>query len=134
MSLREEWPKLSPRERDARVAEALGREVVKIWSAEAHAERFYVKPDPDATFIPEWGIRHDPLPFYSTSWEHAGPLLDKLREEGWCVELRHYPACAVDSEAVAIIYTVKSDPYLVARGETLPSAIALAFSLSREQP
>ena len=114
-SLREEWKRLSPRERDARVAEALG-------------ESF--KPDTEALTYAEW------LKPYSTSWEHAGQLLEKLRSEGACVDL--FGACDLDRDSeeetwiATVTWGLDSDlKNEQACGSSAPEAIALAFLLAK---
>jgi hypothetical protein len=111
MSLRDSWPVLSPRERDAKVAEALGLTVRWLGSGP------WVNDNASHA-----------VPPYSTSWEHAGGLLDRLREEASC--------------AFGIRMLVGLPWYLiVVKGESVkadvtcttgPEAIALAFCLSRE--
>jgi hypothetical protein len=94
--LRSLWPSLSSREKDARVAEVLGWRIRKIptldsewWDCHAPppeppAFRVTLRFDRERTrLISE--VRPDGLllPHYSTSWEHAGPLLEALSAEGW---------------------------------------------------
>jgi hypothetical protein len=98
--LREWWATASPRERDAKVAQALG-----------------------------WFMAGQP---YSTSWEHAGPLLDALGSEfDW--EIRRRP----DGVIVTRICRYPAGSAATefgARCETAPEAIALAFCLANGVP
>lgn len=151
MSLREEWPSLSPRERDARVAVALGGAVAWLGLTPENQQPYVVWPDGQSRPVQE----------YTSSWEHAGPLLDKLREEGWTGVLtahlgywllrlsldctkrleggpcRWTPGAPGDPDWCYYCERLKTS-FVAAKeevqvsGEDGPSAIALAFCLSRE--
>lgn len=116
--LREQWPSLSPRERDAKVAEALGYKV--LW--------FGLTPEHRVPAVVEASAAW-PVPLYCT-WEHAGPLLDRLREEGWDYKL----ICAPQGLALTATRVTEEDLRRVDSGwhTIAPEAIALAFCLSRE--
>jgi hypothetical protein len=144
MSLREEWPTLSSRERDARVAKALGirpditweivtsgggatafsrdsETAARAWLAEKHANGMLLTHRVEA-----W--THHPN---SSTWAVAGPLLDKLREEGWAqIDVRF----RVDADIWRChIYSGADLSYEEFHAQGVgPSAIALAFCLSRE--
>jgi hypothetical protein len=68
---------------------------------------------------------------YTTSWQDAGPLLDKLREEGWELVLEFRLGAWVvrgwNTNLEAAVHE-----FVSGRHETGPAAIALAFCLSRE--
>jgi hypothetical protein len=125
--LRELWPTLSPRERDARVAEALGLKVVQFGLSPEHRVPAIVIDD----------ARSLPVPRYSTSWEHAGPLLDRLAADGWFPRLSPYHSQSLRGLA----WIVSGEGIFDGRVRELdseipcssaPEAIALAFCLSRE--
>lgn len=122
--LRAVWPTLSPRERDARVAQVLGH-VLSDPGLFGGAQ--FIRQEPDT--------EHEtclPIPPYSESWEHSGFLLERLREEGWAqIDVRF----SVDAGVWRChIYSGAALGYheFHVQGETAPSAIALAFCLSRE--
>jgi len=130
-TLRQQWPTISPRERDARVAEALG---FKLWQS-GKGSLGSPQRQTIATDSPGSGWRHLPfsrrweeddprIPPYSTSWEHAGPLLDRLRSDGWCVRLEAAP--------LSVLLELSRPPGFVIglESETGPDAIALAFVLA----
>ena len=132
-SLRDLWPSLSPRERDAKVAEALGWKLVQSGNSEL---RYPIGP---ANTVPA-GDREIPwagvdlstffAPFispYSTSWEHAGPLLDQLAADGWTIVLRSSPTHGYD-----VMEATLEGRRFGCRSEGGPSTIALAFCLARE--
>lgn len=122
-SLREQWPSLSPRERDARVAESLGREVV------------WMEPF-GAFLVPEdVGGYHWAVPTYSTSWEHAGPLLYQLRSERWSVTLQVNDDPKYGCRISLLLWGEDDQLRQVSTGwakREPPEAIALAFCLAKE--
>lgn len=130
MSLREEWPSLSPRERDARVGEALG---LSLWSSMIQGTRFYLvlprAPGP-GWLLEDWSCERGRdvagLRRYSATWEHAGPLLDKLREDEWTIDIQSDRAWRVH------LYHPQKDEIHTQSEGTACGAIALAFCLSRE--
>lgn len=145
--LRTLWPTLSAREKDARVAEALGLVLWKrtyhtstgpyvqqeVYPVEHHPLRvLHLVDDPlRAEVIPWTDFASDQvagrsLADYST-WEHAGLLLDRLREEGWTpIEI-----LLKEGEWRVHLYAMK--PYREAHAWSTsgPDAIALGFVLSR---
>lgn len=154
--LRSTWSSLSPREKDARVAEALGHTLWRVlnpvtldaWQEERSPEWRRVFPTdwptkqlPWSEFDPRMLSEADDLMPYSTSWEHAGPLLDRLAADGFFPELYAYQR---DSQAeFRVAYCVRwvQHSRRLARGVThdteapqpsAPEAISLAFVLSRE--
>ncbi len=153
MSLCEEWPTLSPRERDARVAQALGGILVeRMYGALGTKDEIRVQmvllPDPrrgrhkddERCFRLGWTeflsrkLDSTTLRDYSTSWEHAGPLLDRLREEGWRIVLRADARGWDVMEAHAPEGTeALSRPWdFECRAETGPSLVSLLFCLAMD--
>lgn len=139
MSLRDEWPALSPRERDARVAEALGLHLWE-WCSDPcrpgprslSIHDLPVPPSASFRVVPWATFRAEEvnrtLYAYTTSWSLAGPLLDKLREEGWRATLWMNR----DGAGVALSRTGAAEAIDTDAQVSGPSAIALAFCLSRE--
>lgn len=90
------WDQMSPRERDAALAELLG------WSAWTRVyggvDLCYLAPpgedaltglSPEARAAcrqipPSEARQHDGFPCMTTSWSEAGRVLDTMRERGWC--------------------------------------------------
>jgi hypothetical protein len=141
--LRTWWSTASPRERDGRVAETLGLDVIRKCYRCGHGEDSHRSgglceiciPPSDTTGSDsacQSFVRFSPHP-YSTSWVHAGPLLSQLAEEGWFPELH----VRTDDCGIALLWVVTgcdsrgSDLYSgLAASPT--SAIALAFCLAKE--
>jgi hypothetical protein len=148
--LRSLWSSLTPRERDAEVAKALGYRLYSIsYPNGAKFQHIYEHPLPDCargkdlTLLPwtafdaeEW--THDGnedeyetsmlLP-YSTAWSRVGALLHQLAKEGWVGFLE-------SGFAPGTVLMAHEDRGLEFQcsAENLPSAVALAFCLSRETP
>lgn len=144
--LRSWWATATPRQRDAKVAESLGlllyewvgRLVPHGRSQSVHekplSDRVALKPIPWSSFDARW--INSSLYTYSTSWEHAGPLLDRLRTEGWRIKIEEYPpGCSVtiyrpmDRDDLGPAFFFGEVNRVV--GATYPEAIALAFCIAR---
>ena len=140
--LRDWWINASPRERDAKVAEALG------W-------RLYGRPrgwNPGLSIVPPEGaasVALDPFPWdrfddaillrdspalaaYSTSWEHAGGLVDLLQREGWTVRSSVRPANKEGPAHAVVSCQLGARVESSERRPSASEATALAFVLSRE--
>ena len=142
MGIREDWPQLSARERDAKVAEALGWTVVDL-SSGAHRQIDCTdplgRPSTSLHFVDgdlhyeATTVHADGLPYYSTSWEHAGQLLDRLADEGWFPSLEARYDRGRD-EVRWYLAGCSQEGLCLPQGEgysAAPEAIAFGFGLAR---
>jgi hypothetical protein len=125
MSIRDEWTSLSPRERDAKVAEAMGwKHVPGSSSPDSPLGGWYNRA---GRFM---GERR---PAFSTSLEHGGGMLERLRDDGWDTRIDIFSGRGDDASApVDIALRHREHSAVAVRAMTLPEAIALAFCLAKE--
>jgi len=146
VSIREEWPNLSPRERDARAAKDLGFDLVERVYGQLgtrdetrihmilEVDSRHPRKDSERCFRVPWddlgrlSLDTTTLPGYSTEWTHAGSLLDKLREEGWRATLW----VNADGAGVTLSRTGTAAAIDTGSQPSAPGAIALAFCLLKE--
>jgi hypothetical protein len=119
--IRERWPALSARERDALVAEALGWHHFE-WRGELAP---FAMPEPEnelfRRLIGITKLEPVPVPHYSTSWADAGLLLEELARtevvllgsrpnaSGWGLSVTLGPEsrnCSSGPEAVALAFVL----------------------------
>jgi hypothetical protein len=126
--LRTWWSSASPRERDAKVAEALGWFMVGP-REELNGAVWGKEPAQDSK---KWAVWKE-VEHYTTSWEHAGPLLSRLTVDGW-----EYVALGIFDDGSGRIElrqqadSKNPDIHVELERRELPEVVALAFCLAKE--
>ena len=118
----ETWPTLTPRQRDARVAEALG------WKHRPGSE--CPENALGGWYWPSGEYFGPSRPQFSGTWMWAGPLLDRLGELGWQTDLHRRP----DGWRLhAFRPAEEGEDYFNCMAQVGPSVIALALCFARQK-